>query len=81
MVRIQAQKARTSSRQRMQEKRARDRGLVWDEGNIKALSDTGLLEQVAYAFRRERELQKQGGKGYGVTITRALIRELERRLP
>ena len=42
--------------ERMREKRARDRAKVWSpDEDLESLSDSGLLEQVAEAFRKDRE--------------------------
>ncbi len=41
--------------ERRREKRARDRAKVWSpDEDLRGLSDTGLLEQLAIAFRKER---------------------------
>lgn len=64
--------------ERMREKRARDRAKVWSpDGDASALSDTGLLEQLAIAFRKERD--QRGGRSRGA-ITRSLMKEIDRRL-
>lgn len=64
--------------ERMREKRARDRAKVWSpDEDLKGLSDSGLLEQLAVAFRKERA--QRGGRSRGA-ITRALMKEIERRL-
>ncbi|MDA8207005.1 MAG: hypothetical protein M0Z36_13135 [Thermaerobacter sp.] len=63
---------------RQREKRARDRAKVWSpDGDASALSDTGLLEQLAIAFRKERD--QRGGRSRGA-ITRSLMKEVDRRL-
>ncbi len=63
---------------RMREKRARDRGLVWSsEEDLKDLSDSGLLEQVAIAFRKERAMRRTQNHG---AIARWLVKELLQRL-
>ncbi|MHB1660390.1 MAG: hypothetical protein ACYCRF_13970 [Acidithiobacillus sp.] len=36
----------TTSAERMRWKRARDRGMVWGEGDESQLSDTALIEQL-----------------------------------
>ncbi|MDA8120068.1 MAG: hypothetical protein M0Z85_08525 [Gammaproteobacteria bacterium] len=68
-----------SPAERQREKRARDRAKVWSpDEDLKGLSDTGLLEQLAIAFRKERD-QKRGWQSRGA-ITRGLMKEVERRL-
>ena len=63
---------------RQREKRARARAKVWSAGgDASALSDTGLLEQLAKAFRKERG--QRGGRIRGA-ITRSLMKEVDRRL-
>jgi hypothetical protein len=47
----------TTSAERMRWKRARDRGLVWGEGDESQLSDTALIEQLAIACQKAREGQ------------------------
>ena len=37
------------------EKRARDREIVWGRGDEKALSDSGLIEQLRHAFAKDRQ--------------------------
>lgn len=64
--------------ERMREKRARDRGVVWGSGeDLKDLSDSGLLEQLAIAFRKERAMRRTQNHG---AITRWLVKELLQRL-
>lgn len=65
--------------ERMREKRARDRGLVWgaDDSAITALSESGLFEQLALAFRKESRGRKTRSRW---AITRGLIKEIERRM-
>ncbi len=64
----------TTSAERMREKRARDRGMVWGEEELTgALSDTALMEQLAYAYRKARA-------GQGTAIATALLKEAEKRL-
>ena len=64
--------------ERQREKRSRDRAQVWSpDGDPAALSDTGLLEQLAIAFRKERD--QRGGRSRGA-ITRGLLKEVDRRL-
>lgn len=64
--------------ERQREKRARDRAKVWSPNeDLKGLSDTGLLEQLAIAFRKERD--QHGGRSRGA-ITRGLMKEINRRL-
>ena len=67
-----------SPAKRQREKRARDRARVWSPNeDLKGLSDTGLLEQLAVAFRKERA--QRGGRSRGA-ITRSLMKEIDRRL-
>ena len=48
-------KAHVPPAERQREKRARDRAKVWSpDEDLRGLSDTGLLEQLAIAFRKER---------------------------
>lgn len=64
--------------ERQREKRARDRGFVWGSGeDLEDLSDSGLLEQVAIAFRKERAMRRTQNHG---AITRWLVKELLQRL-
>ena len=44
----------TTSAERMRWKRARDRGMVWGEGDESQLSDTALIEQLAIACQKAR---------------------------
>lgn len=68
--------------ERMREKRARDRGLVWGASDdLSALSDSGLIEQLAIAFRRDREAKARGVKKEDRgAITRGLLKEIGRRI-
>ena len=67
-----------SPAERQREKRIRDRAKVWSpDEDLKGLSDTGLLEQLAIAFRKERD--QCGGRSRGA-ITRGLMKEIDRRL-
>lgn len=68
--------------ERMREKRARDRGLVWGSGDdLGALSDSGLIEQLAVAFRRDRVKKARGVKKEDRgAVTRWLLREITRRI-
>ncbi len=64
--------------QRQAAKRMRDRATVWGpDGNESDLSDGGLLEQLAVAFRKDRKRPASRSKG---AITRSLVKELLRRL-
>ncbi|WP_297390891.1 hypothetical protein [Acidiferrobacter sp.] len=64
--------------ERQREKRARDRGIVWGpDGDEKSLSDSGLIEQIAIAFRKERAMRRSKSRG---AITRGLVKELLLRL-
>ena len=68
--------------ERMREKRARDRGLVWGEDeNLKDLSNSGLMEQLAVAFRRDRDKKRRGVKKEDRgAVTRGLLKEVARRI-
>ena len=59
----------TTSAERMRWKRARDRGMVWGEGDESQLSDTALIEQLAIACQKARE-------GQGNAIALGLLREI-----
>ena len=64
--------------ERMREKRARDLGVVWGSGeDLKGLSDSGLLEQIAVAYRKERAMRRSKSHG---AITKGLVKELLKRL-
>ena len=63
--------------ERQREKRARDREIVWGRGDEKALTDSGLLEQIMIAFRKERAMRRTKNHG---AITRGLVKELLTRL-
>ena len=64
--------------ERQREKRARDKETVWStKGSEADLSDGGLLEQLAIAFRKERNQRASRSRG---AITRGLVDELLRRL-
>ncbi|MHB1607129.1 MAG: hypothetical protein ACYCXX_00590 [Acidiferrobacter thiooxydans] len=67
---------------RMREKRMRDRERVWgDNEDLESLSDSGLLEQLAEAFRKDREKKKRGvPKTDRGAITRGLLKEIGRRI-
>ena len=71
-----------SAAERMREKRARDQGLVWGSGDdLGALSDSGLIEQLAIAFRRDREKKARGVKKEDRgAVTRWLLKEVVRRI-
>ena len=64
-----------STTERARRKRERDaaRALA---GDLRGLSDTGLLEQLARAFLRAR---KSGTRGH-VAVAQALLKEAARRL-
>lgn len=68
--------------ERMREKRVRDQGLVWGSGDdLEALSDSGLMEQLAIAFRRDREKRARGVKKEDRgAVTRGLLKEVARRI-
>ena len=63
----------TTSAERMRWKRARDRGMVWGEGDESQLSDTALIEQLAIACQKARE-------GQGNAIALGLLREIAARI-
>jgi hypothetical protein len=71
-----------SAAERMREKRARDRGLVWESGDdLGALSDSGLIEQLATAFCMDREKKVLGVKKENRgAVTRGLLKEVARRI-
>ena len=68
--------------ERMREKRARDRAKVWSpDEDLESLSDSGLLEQVAEAFRKDREKREKGvPKTDRGAVTRGLLKEIGRRI-
>ena len=68
--------------ERMREKRARDREIVWGPGSDeKTLSDSGLIEQLRHAFARDRQAIRAGRRNRATgAITRALLKEGGRRL-
>ena len=55
----------TTSAERMRWKRARDRGMVWGEGDESQLSDTALIEQLAIACQKVRK-----GQGNAIALGR-----------
>lgn len=64
--------------ERQREKRARDREAVWGAGeDLGGLSDSGLLEQIAVAYRKERAMRRSKSHG---AITKGLVKELLKRL-
>ncbi len=65
--------------ERQREKRARDREIVWGRGDEKALSDSGLIEQLRIAFAKDRQAIRAGRQTTGA-ITKGLLREIERRV-
>jgi hypothetical protein len=66
-----------SPAERQREKRARDAAKVWSpDEDLKGLSDSGLLEQLAVAFRRERRPESRSRGAF----TRGLMKEIDRRL-
>ena len=68
--------------ERMREKRARDRAIVWGpDGDEKALSDSGLVEQLRIAFAKDRQAIRAGRRNRSTgAITRALLKEVGRRI-
>ena len=67
--------------ERMREKRARDREIVWGRGDEKALSDSGLIEQLRIAFAKDRQAIRAGKRNRSTgAITRALLKEIGRRV-
>ena len=71
-----------NSTERSREKRARDRAIVWGpDGDEKALSDSGLIEQLRIAFAKDRQAIRAGKRARSTgAITRALLKEIGRRL-
>ena len=71
-----------SAAERMREKRTRDRERVWgDNEDLESLSDSGLLEQLAEAFRKDRAARLAGKpKTERGAITRGLLKEIWRRV-
>ena len=67
--------------ERMREKRARDRALVWGSGGDESpLSDSGLIEQLRIAFAKDRQAIRAGKRNRATgAITRALLKEVGRR--
>ena len=64
--------------ERQREKRARDKAIVdGSDSDETALSDSGLLEQLAINFRKDRKRRVSKNRG---VITRDLAKELLRRL-
>lgn len=64
--------------QRQAEKRMRDKAIVdGADSNETALSDSGLLEQLAINFRKDRKRRASKNRG---AITKSLVKELLRRL-
>ena len=68
--------------ERMREKRARDREMVWGpDGDEKELSDSALIEQLRHAFAKDRQAIRAGKRNRSTgAITRALLKEVGRRL-
>ena len=68
--------------ERMREKRARDHAIVWGlDSDEKALSDSGLMEQLAVAFTKDRQAIKAGRRNRSTgAVTRALLKEIGRRV-
>ena len=67
--------------ERQREKRARDREIVWGCGDEKALSDSGLVEQLRHAFAKDRQAIRAGKRNRSMgAITRALLKEIGRRV-
>lgn len=80
MTAVMVKKGRDAmtSAERMREKRARDRETVWGtKSDESALSDSGLLEQIGVAFRKEKAMRKTRNRG---AITNGLVQELLKRL-
>ena len=63
----------TTSAERMRSKRARDRGMVWGDGDESQLSDTALIEQLAIAYCKARNAE-------GNAIALGLLREIAARI-
>ena len=67
--------------ERQREKRARDREIVWGRGDEKALSDSGLIEQLRIAFAKDRQAIRAGRRNRSTgAITRAILKEIGRRV-
>ena len=68
--------------ERAREKRARDRETVWGpDGDEKALSDSGLIEQLRIAFAKDRQAIRAGRRDRATgAITRSLLKEIGRRV-
>ena len=68
--------------ERMREKRARDRAIVWGtDGDEKELSDSALIEQLCHAFAKDRQAIRAGRRNRATgAITRALLKEIGRRV-
>ena len=68
--------------ERMREKRARDREIVWGpDGDEKELSDSALIEQLRHAFAKDRQAIRAGRRNRSTgAITRAILKEIGRRV-
>ena len=67
--------------ERQREKRTRDREIVWGRGDEKALSDSGLIEQLRIAFAKDRQAIRAGRRNRSTgAITRAILKEIGRRV-
>ena len=66
--------------ERQRSKRAQDAARVWGE-DIPGLSDSGLIEQLAAAFRKDRAAIRAGKRGpaHGL-FTKGLIKEVQKRI-
>ena len=68
--------------ERQRAKRIRDRDRVWgDTEDLESLSDSGLLQQLAEAFRKDRAAIRAGKRGpaHGL-FAKGLIKEVQKRI-
>ena len=68
--------------ERQRSKRAQDAARVWgDSEDIPGLSDSGLIEQLAVAFRKDRAAIRAGKRGpaHG-QFAKGLIKEVQKRI-
>ena len=69
--------------ERQRSKRAQDAARVWgDSEDIPGLSDSGLMEQLAVAFRKDRATIREGkkrGPAHGLFV-KDLIKEVQKRI-
>lgn len=69
--------------ERQRHKRMQDAGRVWGANeDIQGLSDSGLMEQLAAAFRKDRTTIREGkkrGPAHGLFV-KDLIKEVQKRI-